>query len=95
MSAERLDDQEEVRYQKAKKRAQDVQGWLTHLIVFCVFNFGFFLINVFTRGDNGTWWFYWPLLGWGVALLMHTAAFLIPVFSPDWAERRARTMMQR
>jgi hypothetical protein len=48
-----------------------------------------------TRGSGGAWWFYWPALGWGIALLIHATSFLMPVFSPDWAERRARKMLQR
>ena len=76
-------------YDKARERAKALQGLYAHLIVFSVINGGLFLINWATRGPNGGWWFYWPLLGWGVAVVIHLATTLLPVFSPDWVERRA------
>jgi hypothetical protein len=35
------------------------------------------------------------LLGWGVAVVIHLATTLLPVFSPDWVERRAARMVHR
>ncbi len=63
--------------------------------MFGVINAGLFLINWATRGPDGVWWFYWPLLGWGVAVVIHLAVTFVPVFSPDWAERRAEHMLGR
>ena len=81
-------------YKAAKVRAEALQGVLTHTIVFVVINTGLFLINAFTRGADGAWWFYWPVLGWGVALAIHVVSYAFPVFSPDWVERRAQRMMR-
>ncbi len=81
--------------ERARERAKAIQGLYVHLLVFTVINAGLFLINWVTRGEDGAWWCYWPLLGWGVALAIHLAATFVPVFSPDWAERRAERMVGR
>jgi hypothetical protein len=60
-----------------------------------VINTGLFLINWLTRGGDGGWWFYWPLLGWGVGVAIHVVVTFVPVFAPEWAERRAERMLGR
>jgi hypothetical protein len=87
-------DDEQLRYEAAKKRAENLQGLYIHLIVYAVVNTCLFLINAVTRGEGGTWWFYWPMLIWGIGLLIHVATFL-RVFSPDWAERKAQESLRR
>jgi hypothetical protein len=57
--------QEDVAYKAALERAEMLQGYYTHLLVYVVVNTGLFFIDLFTRGNDGGWWFYWPLLGWG------------------------------
>lgn len=82
-------------YEQARDRAKAIQGLYIHLLVFAVINAGLFLINWATRGPDGGWWFYWPLLGWGVAVAIHLVVTFVPVFSPDWVERRASRMVGR
>jgi hypothetical protein len=82
-------------YEKARERAKTLQGLYVHLFVFAVVNAGLFLINWVTRGADGDWWFYWVTLGWGVAVAIHLATTFLPVFSPDWVERRAARMVGR
>ncbi len=79
--------------ERARERAKAIQGLYIHLLVFAVINGGLFLINWATRGPDGAWWFYWPLLGWGVAVAIHLVVTFVPVFSPEWAERRAERMV--
>jgi two-component system, LytTR family, sensor kinase len=82
-------------YQRARERAKAIQGLYTHLVVYAVVNSGLFLINWLTRGEDGNWWFFWPLVGWGLAVAIHVVATFVPVFSPEWAERRAERMLRR
>ena len=81
-------------YQRAHERAEMLQGLYIHLMVYAVVNLGLFLINAFTRGEDGGWWFVWPLGAWGVGLLLHVIVTLTPVFSPDWADQRAERMLE-
>jgi hypothetical protein len=81
----------EPRYLKARQRAEQVQGLLIHVIVYAVVNAGLFTIDALT-GDG--WWFFWPMLGWGIGLAIHAMVLFVPVFSPEWAEERARRQVE-
>lgn len=48
-----------------------------HLSIYLIFSAFFFLINLFTA--PGGWWFYWPMLGWGIGVAFHfVGTFLFP-----------------
>ena len=79
----------------ARERAEAIQGLYIHLLVYVVINACLFGINWVTRGDSGAWWFYWPLLGWGVGLMVHVLVVAAPVFSPEWTERRAQRIVAK
>lgn len=79
------------RYKAAKERAEQVQGLLIHLMIYAVVNLCLFAIDVLTGGG---WWFFWPLLGWGIGLIVHVLVTFVPVFTPDWADRRARRQLE-
>ncbi len=87
--------QEDRAYEAALERAEMLQGYYTHLLVYAVVNAGLFLINWFTRGDSGTWWFYWPLIGWGIGLAIHTMVVFGGVFGEGWKRRKADEIYRR
>ena len=64
-------------------------GPVRELLVYIAVNTGLFFINLFTRGGDGGWWFYWPLLGWGIGLMIHTLVVFGGVFSEGWKQRKA------
>lgn len=86
---------EDEAYQAALERAEMLQGYYTHLLVYLVVNTGLFVINLLTKGDGGTWWFYWPLAGWGIALAIHTMVVFGDVFSEGWKHRKAEQIYRR
>src|SRR3712207_6890238 len=66
-----MEDQQH-RYERARARVQAIKGFYIHASVFVVVNLGLFVINALTSGlAGGVWWFYWPLLGWGIGLGAH------------------------
>jgi hypothetical protein len=66
-----MEDQQH-RYERARARVQAIKGFYIHASVFVVVNIGLFVINALTSGlASGVWWFYWPLLGWGIGLGAH------------------------
>ncbi len=79
-------------YRWARERAEMLQGLYIHVLVFFVINAGLFAVNYLTRGDDGAWWFYWPLLGWGIGLVIHILVTVTPLFSDEWVERRAQAI---
>lgn len=79
-------------YRWARERAEMLQGLYIHVMVFAVANLGLFGINYFTRGDDDGWWFYWPLLIWGIGLAIHILVTAAPFFSQDWVDRKAERL---
>jgi hypothetical protein len=88
-------EQDDLEYQAAKKRVEDLKGFYTHLAVYLVVNAGLFLVNYAT--NRHTWWFYWPLIGWGIALAIHAVVtFVIEgQVGARWEERKIRELVER
>lgn len=85
------------RYKAAKKRVEDVKGFYSHLFVYLCVNTGLFLINLFTTGADGPWWFQWPLMGWGIGLVIHGLSVFVfegRWLGPEWERRQIEKLMQ-
>ena len=84
-------DEEQMAYQRALGRAKELKKFYSHLgtyIVFCIF---FFVLNYFT--GYGHWWFYWPMLGWGLAVALN--ALKVYGFGKGWEERKAKEIYEK
>lgn len=95
MESEPRVDSDDPAYKAAVERAEMLQGYYTHVLVYVVVNAGLFVINLLTRGDDGAWWFYWPLAGWGIALAVHTLVTFSGVFGEGWKQRKADEIYSR
>jgi hypothetical protein len=87
-------NEQDARYKQAKERVEEVKGFYAHLAVYAIVNAGLFLINLAAGG--GHWWFYWPLVGWGVGLAIH-AVMVFAIEGPRgraWEERKIRELME-
>jgi hypothetical protein len=62
--------EEELR-KKARKRAKAKTGFYIHLIVYIVVNILLVSIWYFTSDSSELPWFIFPLVGWGIALIIH------------------------
>ena len=85
----------EGKYQKAKERVEKLRGFYIHLVVYVVVNAFLFLLNITMSPD--VLWFYWPLLGWGIALVLHAISVFWGVdrpFGADWEEKKVREIME-
>ena len=73
-------------YLRAQKVVQARRGLFAHAVIYAIVNTGLFLIDYFTPGGP---WFYWPLIGWGVGLVIN-AVVVFGGFTPgSEAEERA------
>ncbi len=87
-------DKERQRYERARARVQALKGFYIHAMAFVLVNVALLSINALA---DGVWWFYWPLMGWGIGLGVHALA----VFGFDgggpwgraWEERKTPEMM--
>ena len=64
-------------YQKAKKGVEARRDFYIHLAVYVCVNIVLIVINLATSSDY--LWFKWPLLGWGIGVLVHAlCVFVFP-----------------
>ena len=85
---------EETSYRRVKERVEELKGFYTHLAVWLVVNLGLLLIDL---AAGSGWWFFWPLVGWGVAVAIH-AVVVFGIEGPlgrGWEERKIRELMER
>ncbi len=91
-----MEDEKRQSYERARARVQALKGFYIHTSAFAVVNIALLVINVLVGGG---WWFYWPLVGWGIGLVVHAlAVFGFGGGGPwgrDWEERKMREMMDR
>lgn len=82
---------------EAKKRVKAKKGFYQHLMSFVIVNIFLFSLNMIT--SPFTWWFIYPLLGWGVGLAFHyVEVFGIPGFdilSKEWEDRELDRELRR
>ena len=84
----------EVKYQRAKKKVEALRRFYVHLSVYVLVNSFLFLLDTITSPDS--LWFYWPLLGWGIAIALHALrvfGFGRPL-GADWEERKIAQFME-
>ncbi len=85
---------QQAKYQEAKARVAALKKFYTHLGVYVLVNISLFLRNIIISPDR--LWFFWPLLGWTIAIVLHA----LSVFGAgrplgaDWEERKIAEFMQ-
>jgi Na+/melibiose symporter-like transporter len=88
-------NEEETRYQRAKKRVEALRWFYAHLGVYVLVGLFLFLLNIIASPAD--LWFYWPLLGWGIGIVGH--AFYVfsfdRLFGADWEEKKIREIMEK
>lgn len=81
-------------YERAHKRVGEIRDFYMHLLSYLAINIGLFAIDMLTGGGT---WFFWPLIGWGVVVLLHGMTVLLggSLFIERWEERKVRQLMNR
>lgn len=90
---ESLNNSEFERYQRAKKRVEEIKGFYGHLTSYiCVMLF-FVFINLKYSPEHI--WFFWPMLGWGVGLLFHgLKVYDVTILGKNWEERKIQQFLE-
>jgi hypothetical protein len=92
----RSDDPEYMaRYQRARARVRAIRDFVTHLGVYLVVNLFLFGVNLVS--DANSLWFYWLLMGWGVAVAIHAVVVFgaLGNLGASWEERKIREYMEK
>ena len=82
---------------KAKQRVKAKKEFYEHLSTYIVMGVFFFVLNAITA--PGRWWFFWPILGWGIGVFFHFLnVFGIPglgQFDQDWERKALKKEIER
>ena len=82
---------------KAKQRVKAKKEFYEHLSTYIVMGVFFFVLNAITA--PGRWWFFWPILGWGIGVFFHYLnVFGIPglgQFGHDWEREALKKEIER
>lgn len=83
--------QEQLAYEKAAKRVEELKGFYGNVISYCIFIPFLIFINFQTSPKYH--WFWWPMLGWGIGVISHG----IKTFGigTDWEERQIKKYMEK
>ncbi|MEZ4662331.1 MAG: 2TM domain-containing protein [Caldilineaceae bacterium] len=62
-------------HERIEKRVEEKLGFYTHLAVYILVNGLLIAINLITSPE--TYWFIWPLIGWGIAVAIHALGVFV------------------
>lgn len=81
--------------EEARKYVRELREFYSHVATFVVINIVLNIINWLT--SPGYWWAKWPLLGWGIGLIMHGFSLfgLDYFFGKDWEERKIDEIVKK
>jgi hypothetical protein len=84
-------------YRRARERVTAQRSFFVHLITYLLVNAMLFILNAATRGTDGGWWFYWPLIGWGIGIVSHAFSVFgaFGLFTRDWEEKQVEKMVEK
>lgn len=86
---------EEERYFKAKKRVEEIKGFYGNLISYIIINTGLIVLNLVTSPQY--LWFFWPLLSWGIGVVLHGLKVFnyMPFLNKEWEEKKIKEFMDK
>lgn len=83
---------ENAKYLRAKKRVEDLKEFYGSLISY-FFVIPFLIFINYRTSWHVFQWFWFPLLGWGLGLVIH--AFKVFGYGSSWEERKIREIMEK
>jgi hypothetical protein len=84
---------EQAIYKEARKRVEEIRGFYLHLVSYLFVNAALVIINLLTSPEY--LWFIWPLIGWGIGLIVHAFTVYGGFWGKDWEERKIKEIMEK
>jgi 2TM domain len=79
-------------YREARERVRALRAFYQHLIVYAAVMCMLLLINLTTSAN---WWVQWPIMGWGLLLVLHGVFTNTGLLGSAWEERRIAELMRK
>ena len=91
---ENFNESEELKYQKAKKKAKNIRAFYFQLTAYCIIIPILIYINL--RYVPEFHWFWFSMIGWGTGVIMHgmEAFDLNPFLGKNWEERKLKQFLE-
>ncbi|WP_182102998.1 2TM domain-containing protein [Niallia taxi] len=84
----------QLNYEQAKKRVRELKIFYGHFIFYILVNIMLFIINIMS--SPGSWWFIYPLFGWGLGILVHvTYTYVFSRWGSEWEERKIKELLSK
>lgn len=80
-------------YNKAQERVEAKQGFYFHLAAFIIV--GALLVAVDMSSSPGETWVQWPLMGWGIGMLLHALSVFVFGGASSYTERMMEKELKR
>lgn len=83
------------RHYQAKQKVKEIRKFYEHLTVYVLCNPIVIVVNLMT--SPGYLYFWYSLLGWGVAIVLHglKAFDCFPFLNKEWEERKTREILEK
>lgn len=66
---------EQREYERIERKIEEKLGFYIHLAAYILVNGLLIAINL--MASPGTYWFVWPLIGWGVGVILHGLSIFV------------------
>ena len=86
----------EQKYEKAKKRVEELKKFYGNLAVYVVVNVILIIINLVTSPDE--LWFYWVAIFWGIGIFFHASSVFLgkgKFLGKEWEEKKIQEIMDK
>ncbi|MGG4268482.1 2TM domain-containing protein [Peribacillus simplex] len=81
-------------YEKARKRVRELKVLYVHLVLYISVNVMLIFINMMT--SSGSWWFIYPLVGWGMGIVAHSLFTLVlSKWGTEWEEKKIKEYLSK
>ena len=88
---------EDIKYKEARKRVKRKKDFYEHLTTYIIISVFLVALNMIT--SPGRYWFHWPVLGWGMAVLFnYLDVFGVPGIGPmdkEWEDKAIQEEMDK
>ena len=84
------------KYERAKKRVEELKKFYANLVTYTVINAILIIINLVA--SPGSWWFYWVTIFWGAAILLHASKVFIlrgKFLGEEWEQKKIKELMEK
>ncbi len=82
------------RYEKARKRVEELKKFYGNLVTYVVINIVLMIINLVTNPNS--LWFYWVTIFWGIGILLHASKVFIfkgKLLGEEWEQKKIKEIM--